>query len=64
MVVWHPQTGPGTVKTVTIQADGKLFESLSLPAPRAPGRHIKSWTTRALVLNSSRPLFHRHSSAG
>ena len=34
MVVWHPQTGPGTVKTVTIQADGKLFESLSLPAPK------------------------------
>lgn len=34
LVVWHPQTGPGQTKTVTIQPDGKLVEPLSLRAPR------------------------------
>lgn len=34
MVVWHPQTGPGLTKMVTIQADGKLKEQLSLQAPK------------------------------
>jgi hypothetical protein len=34
LVVWHPQTGPGVIKTVTVKADGKLNEQLSLPAPK------------------------------
>jgi hypothetical protein len=34
LVVWHPQTGPGIVKMVTVQPDGKLVEQLSLPAPK------------------------------
>jgi hypothetical protein len=34
LVVWHPQTGPGTTKTVVVQPDGKLREQLSLPAPK------------------------------
>lgn len=34
LVVWHPQTGPGLIKTVTVKADGKLDEQLSLPAPK------------------------------
>ena len=34
LVVWHPQTGPGLTKTVTVKADGKLNEQLSLPAPK------------------------------
>ena len=34
MVVWHPQTGPGTTKSVVVQPDGKLLEQLSLPAPK------------------------------
>lgn len=34
MVVWHPQTGPGATKLVTVQPDGKLVEQLSLPAPK------------------------------
>lgn len=34
VVVWHPQTGPGTTRTVVVQADGKLREQLSLPAPK------------------------------
>ncbi len=34
LVVWHPQTGPGTTKMVAVQPDGKLVEHLSLPAPR------------------------------
>lgn len=34
LVVWHPQTGPGTTKTVVVQANGTLVEKLSVPAPR------------------------------
>jgi hypothetical protein len=34
LVVWHPQTGPGLSKTVTVEPDGKLSEQLSLPAPK------------------------------
>lgn len=34
LVVWHPQTGPGTMKTVSVQPDGKVVERLSLPAPK------------------------------
>lgn len=34
LVVWHPQTGPGTTTMVTVQADGKLVRQLSLPAPK------------------------------
>ena len=34
LVVWHPQTGPGLTKTVTVKADGKAVEHLSLPAPK------------------------------
>ncbi len=34
LVVWHPQTGPGTTRTVVVQPGGKLRERLSLPAPK------------------------------
>ncbi len=34
LVVWHPQTGPGTTKSVIVQPDGKVVEKLSLPAPK------------------------------
>jgi polysaccharide lyase family 4-like protein len=34
LVVWHPQTGPGVTKMVTIQPDGKLVEPLSLNPPK------------------------------
>lgn len=34
LVVWHPQTGPGTIRTVVVQPDGKLREQFSLPAPK------------------------------
>ncbi len=34
LVVWHPQTGPGMTKTVTVKADGKLSEQMALPAPK------------------------------
>jgi len=34
LVVWHPQTGPGTTRTVVVQPDGRLREQLSLPAPK------------------------------
>lgn len=34
LVVWHPQTGPGVTKMVSIQSDGKLVEELSLNAPK------------------------------
>lgn len=34
LVVWHPQTGPGVTKMVTIQPDGKLAEQLSVNAPK------------------------------
>ena len=34
MVIWHPQTGPGVTKMVTIRPDGKMVEDLALPAPK------------------------------
>ena len=34
MVVWHPQTGPGITKTVTVAPDGVVTERLALPAPK------------------------------
>ncbi len=34
LVVWHPQTGPGTTKMVTVQPNGTVVEHLSLPAPK------------------------------
>jgi plastocyanin len=34
LVVWHPQTGPGMSKMVTVDPDGKVTEHLSLPAPK------------------------------
>jgi hypothetical protein len=34
LVVWHPQTGPGMSKMVTVKPDGKVTEALSLPAPK------------------------------
>lgn len=34
LVVWHPQTGPGVTKMVTVQPNGMLVEQLSLPAPK------------------------------
>ena len=34
LVVWHPQTGPGTIKSVVVQPDGKLVEQLSVLAPK------------------------------
>ena len=34
LVVWHPQTGPGMTKMVTVQPDGKVTEQLSLQAPK------------------------------
>ena len=34
LVVWHPQTGPGLTKIVTVQPDGTLTENLSLVAPK------------------------------
>jgi len=34
LVVWHPQTGPGVTKMVTVQPNGILVEQLSLPAPK------------------------------
>ena len=34
LVVWHPQTGHGVTKTVTVQLDGKLVAHHSLLAPK------------------------------
>ncbi len=34
LVVWHPQTGPGNTRMVTIQDGGSLTQQLSLPAPK------------------------------
>ena len=34
MVVWHPQSGPGISKTVTVTADGVVTERLALSAPK------------------------------
>lgn len=36
LVVWHPQTGNGSARMVTVKPDGKLVEQLSLPAPKGP----------------------------
>jgi hypothetical protein len=36
LVVWHPQTGNGLTRMVTVKPDGKLVEQLSLPAPKGP----------------------------
>lgn len=34
MVVWHPQSGPGVTRTITIAPDGTTTEQVSLPAPK------------------------------
>lgn len=34
VVVWHPQTGPGIVRTVTVTPDGKVVQNVALPAPK------------------------------
>lgn len=33
LVVWHPQSGPAIVKTVTVLPGGRMTENVSLPAP-------------------------------
>ncbi|HNV26419.1 MAG TPA: carboxypeptidase regulatory-like domain-containing protein [Nitrospira sp.] len=34
MVVWHPQSGPGVTRTITILPDGATTEKVALPAPK------------------------------
>lgn len=34
MVVWHPQSGPGVTRTITIAPDGTTTEQVALPAPK------------------------------
>ncbi len=34
MVVWHPQSGPGVTRTITVAPDGTTTEQVSLPAPK------------------------------
>ena len=34
LVVWHPQTGHGSSRTVMVKPDGKIVEPLSLQAPK------------------------------
>ncbi|MFO0733663.1 MAG: carboxypeptidase-like regulatory domain-containing protein [Nitrospiraceae bacterium] len=34
LVVWHPQSGPGVTRMVTIQPDGTTTEHVALPAPK------------------------------
>lgn len=34
MVVWHPQSGPGVTRTVTIASDGITTELVAVPAPK------------------------------
>ncbi|MCC2642684.1 MAG: uncharacterized protein K0S45_3097 [Nitrospira sp.] len=34
MVVWHPQSGPGVTRRITITPDGTTREQVSLPAPK------------------------------
>jgi hypothetical protein len=34
LVVWHPQTGPMQVRSVTVAADGTVVENFSLQAPK------------------------------
>jgi hypothetical protein len=33
MVVWHPQSGPGLTRTVTVTPNGRLVENFSVSAP-------------------------------
>ncbi len=33
MVVWHPQSGPGVTRMVTVTPGGRLNENVALPAP-------------------------------
>ncbi|GKS59131.1 hypothetical protein YTPLAS18_26580 [Nitrospira sp.] len=33
LVVWHPLSGPGVTKTVTVEGGGQVVENLALPAP-------------------------------
>ncbi|MBI4000290.1 MAG: carboxypeptidase regulatory-like domain-containing protein [Nitrospira defluvii] len=34
MVVWHPQSGPGVTRTITVASDGTTTEQVALPAPK------------------------------
>jgi hypothetical protein len=34
LVVWHPQSGPGVTRTITIAPDGTTTERVALPAPK------------------------------
>ena len=34
MVVWHPQSGPGVTRTITVAPDGTTTEQVALPAPK------------------------------
>ena len=34
MVVWHPQSGPGVTRTITVVPNGKTTEQVALPAPK------------------------------
>jgi hypothetical protein len=34
MVVWHPQSGPGLTRTVTVTPDGHMVENFAIPAPK------------------------------
>ncbi len=34
MVVWHPQSGPGVMRTITVTPDGTTTEQVALPAPK------------------------------
>ncbi len=52
LVVWHPQTGPGITKMVTVQPDGKLVEA-SLP-PRSEREPFR------LQSHGQSPLRSRH----
>ncbi len=34
MVVWHPQSGPGVTRTITIAPEGTTTEQVAIPAPK------------------------------
>ena len=34
MVVWHPQSGPGVTRTITVAPNGTTTEQVALPAPK------------------------------
>jgi hypothetical protein len=34
MVVWHPQSGPGVTRTITVAPNGNTREQVALPAPK------------------------------